>query len=148
MVPLSGVFNVPGVRDILAALPGVMKGPDGNIYLPEAMENVLTAIPIYSKVRNFALSDPKRVQQRFAGILSTIAGVSVRPSDVTATEQGFYYDELEPLLEMYKSMGVTFPTVDQMVAAGTYVREQGEAMATPDPSILWPGQETLGGTAA
>jgi len=120
-VPLSGVFNLPGIRDLLALTGKARKGPDGNLYIDDRFENVLTAVPIYSRFRNFIESDPNRVENRLGGVFSFIAGVSLRTGDATAAELDFYYNEVEPLLQQYRDMGVVFPNAQDFVTAAEAV---------------------------
>lgn len=134
MVPLSGVFNVPGVRELVAALPGATRGADGSVYIPDTFDNIMSGLPIFGRFRNFLTADPSRVEKRFSSFASFAFGVGVAPIDLTADEKAFFYDELQPTLDMYSSLGYVFPTKDQLVAAGRLA-------ATPtgaDPNAWWP----------
>jgi hypothetical protein len=121
MKPLGGVFALPGISQMLTATGVAKRGADGQVYMDDRLENVLTAWPIYSRFRNFISGDPARLENRWGAIFSMTAGLPVRtqdPEDVTATEAAFYYEEVYPLLQSYKDMGYAFPSVDQMRAAG------------------------------
>lgn len=126
MQPLSGAFNIPGVRDLLSAVGVASKGPDGNLYIEDKLQNVLMAFPIYSRFRNFVEGDPDRAASRVGSMFSMIAGLGIREGDATDAELDFYYNEVEPLLQQYRDMGVQFPTADDFQsesvgsALGTY----------------------------
>ena len=140
MVRLGGIFNAPVIRDIVSAMPWAMKGPDGNVYLPDDIENVLNAAPIYTKFRNWALADENRVEQRFSGLVSLMAGVNVRQADPSAAELDFYYNEVQPLLQMYRDMGVTFPTAQQFAKAGSVSAPLNSAVyQPPENGVLYSG---------
>lgn len=110
--PLSGVFNVPGIRDILHAAKLTKRGPDGQEYMEDRLQNVLMAWPIFSRFRNFTESDPARVDSRVGGLFSMMAGVGIKQGDYTNAELDFYYNEVQPLLDQYRSLGIQLPTVD------------------------------------
>ena len=118
MVPLSGWAQLPGIKQAIAALPFAQMGPDGQVYMPDTMENILTGIPIYGRFRNWLTGDPDRVEKRWGALTSFMLGMPIRQVDLNADEMVFYYDVLQPTLDAYKSMGVVFPTKDQLVAAG------------------------------
>jgi hypothetical protein len=149
MVQLSGIWNAPGIRDALSAMPFIQKGPDGNIYIPDTFENVLTAWPIYSRFRNFMEADPNRVQQRLSGLFSMIAGVSLRPADATQAELDFYYNEVDPLLQQYRDMGVNFPDAGQFAKAGATLNPTTvAAYAPPADGVLFKPGGAYSGVAA
>jgi hypothetical protein len=110
--PLSGVFNIPGVRDILHTAGLTKRGPDGQEYMDDRLQNVLMAWPIFSRFRNFTESDPARVDARVGGIFSMVAGVGVKQGSFTNAELDFFYNEVQPLLDQYRSLGIHLPTVD------------------------------------
>lgn len=118
MVPLAGWAQLPGIKQIVAALPFTQMGPDGQVYLPDTMENVLTGIPIYGRFRNWLTGDPNRVEKRWGALTSFMVGAPIRQIDLTDDEKAFFYDILTPQLEAYQSMGVVFPTKDELIAAG------------------------------
>jgi hypothetical protein len=122
MVPFSGplgeVANLPGFKQVLQALPWVQAGADGKLYLPDTMENVMQVFPLYARFRPFVTGDPERAPSRLTTTMSWLTGARVVPPDLTAQEQSFYYDMVEPALEQYTSLGYTFPTKDELTAAG------------------------------
>jgi hypothetical protein len=137
---LSGIWNTPGIRDIITALPWAMKGPDGNVYIPDQLENVLTAVPIYSRFRNFMEADEARVEARMSGVFSMLAGIGVREDNATQAELDFYYNELEPLLAQYRDMGVVFPSAQDFAEAANVVAPLTAAQYTPPANgVLYEG---------
>ncbi|MEM2973893.1 MAG: hypothetical protein QXS50_07070, partial [Candidatus Caldarchaeum sp.] len=102
----------------LSKTPVVKKGADGRDYMDDRIENVLTAWHIFSRFRNFVEADPQRVEARLGGLLSTIAGVNLREADFVQAELDFFYNEVEPVLQAYRDMGVKFPNARDFVDAG------------------------------
>jgi hypothetical protein len=123
MVKLSGAFGATWVGKLLSMVPatGVKEGADGSYYINDRLENVLTAWPIYSRFRNFIEADEARVEQRLGGTLSMVFGVGVRTADATQAELDFYYNEVEPLLDQYRDMGVTFPNAQDFIQGANAV---------------------------
>jgi GNAT superfamily N-acetyltransferase len=117
LVKLSGVWNTPGIRDVLK-MTGIAKADkEGNLYIDDRLENVLTAWPIYSRFRNFMEADPARVEARLGGLFSMIAGIGIRPDDFVQAELDFFYNEVEPVLQQYRQLGVRFPQAREFVDA-------------------------------
>lgn len=137
MNKLSGAFGNPWVGELLSKVPalGVKKGADGSFYIGDRMENVLTAWPIYSRFRNFIEADPDRVQQRLGGFISSVAGVGIREADATQAELDFYYNELEPVLQAYRDMGVTFPNTQDFVRGASQVAPTGLGNIDSNPAF-------------
>ena len=121
--PLSGVFNIPGVRDILNTAGITKRGPDGTEYIDDRLQNVLMAWPIFSRFRNFTESSPDRVDARTGGLFSMMAGVGIKQGSYTDAELDFFYNEVQPLLDQYRSLGIQLPTVDdfQSGSVGAHV---------------------------
>jgi hypothetical protein len=115
--PLSGVFNLPGVRDILNTAGITKRGPDGTEYIDDRLQNVLMAWPIFSRFRNFTEASPERVDARMGGLFSMLAGVGIKSGSYTNAELDFFYNEVQPLLDHYKSLGIQLPTVDDFQSA-------------------------------
>lgn len=138
MQPLAGAFNLPGVRDMLSAFGLAAKGEDGQLYIEDRLQNVLMAFPIYSRFRNFVEGDPERTEQRLGSFLSMVAGVGVREGDATAAELDFYYNEIEPILQAYRDMGVVFPSVDDF-QSGEVAESLGLNLELPDLNSLSDG---------
>ncbi len=136
MVPLSGIWNIPGIRDVLRALPWAQEGADGGVFIPDTLENVLGAVPIYARYRNFMLADPNRVEHRTSALFSALLGFSLREEDATAAEQAFYWEELVPTIQRLKSMGYEFPTAEELEAMGTAIVGYG---SDPGADELFPG---------
>ncbi len=132
MVPLSNAFNLPGIRSIMGALPGAQMR-DGQVYIPDTFDNVLSAVPVYGRFRNWLSGDPNRIERRWGALTSFFLGAGTRGIDLNDDEKAFYYDVLEPTLTQYQSMGVVFPTKDQLVQAGLLAQTQGI-----DPNQQWP----------
>lgn len=128
---LSGVFNIPGVRDVLVAANLARRGQDGKVYIEDKMQNVLMGWPIYSRFRNFVEGEPERVEARLGGLFSMLAGFNLRDGDYVEAELDFFYNEVRPLLDMYRSLGVEFPSF-QDVQSGSV----GSALGLSDPEDI------------
>jgi len=135
MVPLSGLWAAPGIREVVSALPWAQKGPDGQVYIPDTIDNVLAAVPQYSRFRNWMLAEPERVQNRTSTFTSALLGFRLMQDDQTDAELSFYYDELLPAMDRLRSMGYEFPTADQLASAGQAVTSYG---LQPDPEEFFP----------
>jgi GNAT superfamily N-acetyltransferase len=137
LVRLSGVWNTPGIRDVLK-MTGIAKADkDGNLFIDDRLENVLTAWPIYSRFRNFMEADPARVEARMGGLFSMIAGIGIRPDNFVQAELDFFYNEVEPVLQQYRQLGVRFPQAREFVDAADAIG------ATPIKLDLPTGDEPL-----
>lgn len=117
MVPLAAYLNLPILRDIIAAMPFAQRGADGQLYLPDKVQHLLTAIPIYSRFKDWLFSEPSRVKYRAAALGSAILGVRIFPfteDDITRAELEFYYNEVLPQVEMMRSLGIRLPSVEDL----------------------------------
>jgi hypothetical protein len=138
VTPLAGFFNLPGIRHLVSALPGTMTDPNGQVFIPRVFENVLSGLPVYGRFRNWVSGDPNRVEKRWGAITSYFFGVPVRGIDLTADEKAFFYDEVQPTLDVYTSMGYVFPTKEQL-------QDAGRLALTPTPSAdTWWPEGTVG----
>lgn len=142
MVKLSSVFDLPGVRDVLSALPGVQKGADGKTYIQDKLQNVLMGFPFYARFRNFLESDPARASTRLGTFTSWLTGTNVMPGDATAQELDFFYNEVEPQLNAMRTMGVEFPTMDSIKSVAA--QGAGLAVASDLPGPISTSNLTLG----
>lgn len=134
--PLSGVFNLPGVRHILNVAGLTKRGPDGTEYIDDRLQNVLMAWPIFSRFRNFTEASPDRVDARTGGLFSMVAGVGIKAGSYTNAELDFFYNEVQPLLDQYKSLGIQLPTVDDF-QSGSVGAKTG-LFATPTNQVASP----------
>lgn len=141
-VRLSGFMGNPVMGKMLELAGVAEKGADG-YFIDDRVENVLAGFPIYSKFRNFIEADEARVDARLGGVISTIAGVGIREADATQAELDFYYNEVEPLVQQYRDMGVQFPTTQDFARGADAVSPTG----LPDPSALF-GEGPTSGVAA
>lgn len=119
---LAGAFNLPVLRDLIAATPWGARDAEGNVLIDDRFENLLAGVPIYSRFRNFILSDPDRVERRMGTTMSLIFGVNMRDIDqaqLTDSELSFYYDEVEPMMNYMRELGIQFPTKDDL-SPGVY----------------------------
>jgi hypothetical protein len=119
MNKLSGLFGNPVIGKMLETVGLAKQGTDGSYFIQDRLENVLSGFPIYSKFRNFIEADPARVEARLGGVLSAIAGIGLRTADATQAELDFYYNEVEPLLQQYRDMGVVFPNAQDFLGASS-----------------------------
>lgn len=117
MVPLAGVFQLPVIRDVLLALHVGEENTDGQVMVDDRLQNLLSAIPVFSRFRNWMYADPERAGLRAGTLFSTVAGIGVRPSDeqsMTNAELSFYYDEVEPAVAQLRDLGYVFPDKDKL----------------------------------
>jgi hypothetical protein len=129
----GGLWSLPGFKQLMAALPGSIDGPNGEVYIRKTFDNVLSAIPLYGRFRNWTSADPNRVEKRWGSITSYFTGVPVRGIDLTADEKAFYYDTVQPTLDMYTAAGYVFPTKDELEAAGLLA-----SSPTTSADSFWP----------
>lgn len=112
-IPLSGVFNVPGIRDVLDVIGFAEKGEDGQLYTTDKNQNLLGVLPAFSRARDWLYSDPNRVQNRMNSFASAMFGATLRSVDADAmssAELDFYYSQVLPAMEHLRQMGVVLPT--------------------------------------
>jgi hypothetical protein len=117
LVPVASWLDFPGAHQLMAAMPYAQTGPDGRIYIPDTIDNVLGAFPAYARFRNWLSEDPARVDNRTKSLLSWF-GLPFQKSTATMAEQDFYWSEIVPALEHMKSMGVELPTLAELHKAG------------------------------
>jgi hypothetical protein len=118
LVPLAAWAQVPVIRELLA--PMTQTDGQGRLMVSDRAQNLLSMIPVFSRARNFLMADPDRVKYRFNAFASTVFGVGVRPIDdqeLTDQERAFFYQEIEPQLQVYRELGITLPSKDQLSAA-------------------------------
>jgi hypothetical protein len=135
-VPLSGAFDLPGIRQLLAGLGIARRGADGRMYIQDKMQNVLMGWPIYSRFRNFVEGDPDRAAQRLGGLFSMLSGVGLRDANFTTAELDFYNNEVAPLLEQYRSLGIQLPTINDIQSAEVGQQLGFNSPPTPSPAAL------------
>lgn len=118
-VPLAGVFNLPGVRDLLSVTGFASKGPGGELYTDDKTRNLLGIIPVFSRFRDWLYAEPDRAQNRMWSLMSASLGVTPRSVDeksMTSAELDFYYSQVKPAADQLKSMGFPMPTVADLEA--------------------------------
>jgi hypothetical protein len=109
-VPLSAWAGLPGVRQILD--PWITEGADGQETISGGVQHIMSAVPLFSRFKNWIYADENAQARRGATFWSAIVGV--RPEELTeeqltAEEKGFYYEELKPLIDGLKDLGVSLP---------------------------------------
>lgn len=121
-VPLAAWANLPGIRNVLGAFGMVEKNADGDFVIDDKVQNMMSAIPIFSRFRNWVMSDPDRMKLRMNAFASGIFGAGLRPvgeDELTSAEMEFYYNEIEPLITRLQESGVTLPDKD-MIPSGVW----------------------------
>jgi hypothetical protein len=118
-IPLTGIWNLPGVRDILKVTQFADEGADGTLYTTDTKRNLLSIIPEISKFKDWLWADPERTHSRIAGFASAMVALPLRADDeaaMTSAELDFYYSTLEPEMSHLREMGYPLPTVNQLEA--------------------------------
>lgn len=111
-----------GPMGFVAEKTGLAKrGADGGLYVTDRQENLLGAMPIYSKVRGFLTSDPNREESRmrwFAGQLTGTQLDNMSEADLTAEEAAFFFDVVQPQLDALRELGFQLPSADDIASFG------------------------------
>jgi hypothetical protein len=112
------------IAPLLTATNMAKVGEDGTVFIDDKLQNVLGAIPVFSRLRNWIYEDPDRVKLRSNTVASSIFGMGLRPVDeetMVSSELDFYYSQVLPTMEHLKDMGYPVPTTDdlQMVVGST-----------------------------
>jgi hypothetical protein len=116
-VPLSPFFDIPGIRDLLAATGLAQKGAEGKLYMSDTNQNMLGLIPPFARFKDWMFADPKRTKLRMQSFVSAGLGITLRPVDQQAManeELNFYYSQVLPAMEHLKAMGYPLPTTDDI----------------------------------
>jgi hypothetical protein len=114
-VQLAGWAQLPGVRQVLE--PWVTYDAEGNPTIKDTVQNTLSAIPVFSRFKNWVLADERAVKRRSAAMTSVLFGVRYEETgeeQLTANEQAFYYDILTPQIEALRELGVELPDKDMV----------------------------------
>jgi hypothetical protein len=143
-VPLAGVFNVPGIRDVLDVVGMAEKGADGQLYTTDKNQNLLGVVPAFSRFRSWLYADPDRVKTRMTSLASAAFGFTMRPVDqdaLNSAELDFYYSQVLPALTHLRQMGYPLPTTDDIQnTVGTIdtalMRLGIEPRTTSSPSLV------------
>jgi hypothetical protein len=117
-VPLSPWFAP--VAPILKAVGLTKGGAEGGNYVSESTQNILNAVPVFSRFRNWMYDDPKKVSLRGNALASAIFGVSPRSVDessMTQAELDFYYNNIQPQITYLQSLGYPLPTTADLKQA-------------------------------
>lgn len=116
-VPLASAFNLPVVRDVLLASGLAKESADGQVMVSDKTQNLFGTLPVFSRFRNWLYAEPDRAQLRAGTLFSAALGVGIRPMDedaMTDAELAFYYDEVEPQLNLMRDLGVQLPDADDL----------------------------------
>jgi hypothetical protein len=119
-IPLAGVFNVPGIRDVLGAVGLAEKGEGGVMYTTDKNQNLLGVLPIFSRFRDWLYADPDRTKNRMNAFGSAIFGATLRSVDqdaMASAELDFYYSQVLPAMDHLREMGYVLPTTADIEAA-------------------------------
>lgn len=123
-VAMNPIFSLPGLSNVLDATGFAEKGADGLMYTSDQTNNLLSAIPIYARFKQFINGDASAVKKRSNAVASAIFGLQLRPVDAEAladNELSFYYDQVLPTIESLKAQGYPLPTKDDLEATGVSI---------------------------
>jgi hypothetical protein len=141
MVPLQPVFNIPVVRDVVSMMPGVQT-KDGQIYIEDKLQNMLSMVPVLARFRDFFYADPQRSDLRVRQAWSAVFGFGMRsvgPDQLASSELAFYYDQVFPYMEKMRSVGYVFPSKEDVTPS------MFAAAGVPLPQSYYT-QQVAGGT--
>jgi hypothetical protein len=116
-IPLAGIWNMPGIRDILKATQFAEEGGDGQLYTTDVKRNFIAVIPEFTKFQHWLFAEPERTANRFAAFGSSMIAFPLRAADeaaMTSAELDFYYSTVEPEMNHLREMGYPLPTVAQL----------------------------------
>lgn len=121
-VPLEGKqvrvaswMGLPVIRNLLD--PFITEDADGNLTMDDRTANSLSAIPIFSRFRNWVFAEDNNVENRMASLASAFTGVrptQAGPEQLNAAEKEFFYNEIEPVIAELRELGVTLPEPGQL----------------------------------
>ena len=109
-VPLSAWAGLPGIRQVLEGW--ITTGADGKEYIDGDVQHMMSAVPIFSRFKNWIYADESAQERRAATFWSAITGVrpeKISQEEMTAAEKNFYHDELLPLIDGLREMGAPLP---------------------------------------
>jgi len=92
-------------------------GATGQYFIDDKLQNVLGVVPVFSRFRNWIYEEPTRSHLRAGTIVSTMAGIGLRPfgeTDMRNEELRFYYGQVLPQIEYLKDMGYPVPTTEDL----------------------------------
>jgi hypothetical protein len=117
-LPLAGWAKLPGIRQVLD--PFIDTDANGNEVMDDRIANMMSAIPVFSRFRNWVFADEKAQSGRASALASAVLGVRFRnvgDTELRAHELAFYYEQILPLTNQLREMGVTLPEPDQISPA-------------------------------
>ncbi len=135
-VPVNPLFGP--LLPVLDAVGLVSTGKDGKRYMSDRTQNLLGAIPLFTRFKNFIYEDEGSVSKRSNAVASAMFGFQLRPVDeqaLTASEFSFYYDQVLPTVEYLRGVGYDLPTTDELSqVAGTTDSILAKLGITPGPT--------------
>jgi hypothetical protein len=109
-VNLGNWANLPGVRTLME--PFVQRDKDGNATIDDRTQNLLGAIPVFSRFQNWIFSEPNNVRGRMRSIASSLFGLQLREqgeAELLSWEMDFYFNEVDPYIRLLRELGVKLP---------------------------------------
>lgn len=109
-VNLGGWASLPGVRTLME--PFVTRDKDGNATIDDRTQNLLGAIPVFSRFQNWIFSEPNNVRGRMRSVASSLFGLQLREqgeAELLSWEMDFYFNEVDPYIRLLRELGVRLP---------------------------------------
>jgi hypothetical protein len=100
------------------------------------MVNLLNAMPIYSRFRNFLSDDPARKDLRLNTFASGLAGLGYRPvgpEQLNDEEARFFYEEVKPLTDELRALGYELPSAEDFTSGG--IPMPTDPSSNPNPTV-------------
>lgn len=119
---LGGWAKATKLDTVLVSLGVAEPDAEGNATITDRQINLMNAVPIFSKFRNFLSGDEDRLKARWSAFASMTAGVQVRGVDadqLNDDEARFFYDEILPVYNHLKDLGYEFPTAQDYAASSS-----------------------------
>lgn len=107
---LDAISVVPGFRQLMD--PFVTEDADGNLTIDEKTQNLLSAVPVFSRFQNWVYAEDSNVRGRVRAMTSAIFGVPYRQqgeAELLAHEMDFYFNEVVPYVDELRELGVKLP---------------------------------------
>lgn len=116
--PLSSWARLPVIKQALSLF--ITENADGEQVISGQVQNIMGAIPIFSRFKNWIYADESSQQRRSSAFWSALAGFryeDIGDEALTKAEKAFYYEELEPLITGLRDLGVTLPGKEDLSPA-------------------------------
>lgn len=115
--------SVPGVGHVLKSMGIAEEDKDGDLVMDDRWQNVFSALPVFSRARNFIMADPERTKNRAGSLLSMFAGVGMKDiglEELNDAEADYMFNFILPQIERMKDKGYVFPEAGSWLHAASF----------------------------